>query len=115
MHVTVSHGSDFCGVDIVPVHQMRALGEELRGLKALAMGERLPLTRLLDTAGETGQSITPDQARQLAGWLRRAAGSRRMRRAHGALASQLSIAAATAAAAGEPWTWTVATAEPVTR
>ncbi|MEK8174997.1 hypothetical protein NKH77_55835 [Streptomyces sp. M19] len=103
-HITVSHGSNFDGVDTIPVRQLRDLGDHLRGV--LPCAEYPPLTRLLDDAGETGHAIDADQAALLAILLRRAAAHRRLRKPFRELAALLGIAAATAAASAEPWTWT---------
>ncbi|MFD8822081.1 hypothetical protein ACFV1C_06955 [Streptomyces sp. NPDC059605] len=106
-HVTVSHGSDFFGVDTIPVRDLRQLGEHVRGV--LSPVDYPPLTQLLDTAGDSEQALDTDQAALLADLLHRAAAHRRLRKPYRGIASLLGIAAATAAATAEPWTWTPTT------
>ncbi|MFJ5820131.1 hypothetical protein ACIQGT_40530 [Streptomyces sp. NPDC093108] len=106
-HVTVSHGSDFFGVDTIPVRDLRHLGEHVRGV--LPATDYPPLTRLLDDAGDSVQTLDTDQATLLAALLHRAADHRRLRKPYRGLASLLGIAAANAADDGEPWTWTPTT------
>ncbi|MGW2181237.1 DUF7739 domain-containing protein [Streptomyces sp. NPDC001732] len=106
-HVIVSHGSDFFGVDTIPVRDLRHLGEHVRGV--LPATDYPPLTRLLDTAGDSEQILDTDQAARLAALLHRAAAHRRLRKPYSGLASLLGIAAANAAAASAPWTWTPTT------
>ncbi|MEU4507577.1 hypothetical protein [Streptomyces sp. NPDC024089] len=103
-HVTVSHGSDFFGVDTIPVRDLRHLGEHVRGV--LSPVDYPPLTRLLDTAGDSEQTLDADQATLLAALCSRAAAHRRLRKPYRGLAALLGVAAANAAADGEPWTWT---------
>lgn len=103
-HVTVSHGSDFLGVDILPVRQLREFGQHIRGV--LPAADYPPLTALLDEAGNSEHTIGSDQAALLAVLLRRAAAHRRLKKAYREIAAQLGIAAANAAADPEPWTWT---------
>ncbi|MGW1037863.1 DUF7739 domain-containing protein [Streptomyces antibioticus] len=106
-HVTVSHGSDFLGVDVIPVGQLREFGQHVRGV--LPAADYPPLTALLDAAGESEHAIGGDQAALLAVLLRRAASHRRLKKAYREVASRLGIAAANAAADPEPWTWTPTT------
>ncbi|WP_171053406.1 DUF7739 domain-containing protein [Streptomyces marianii] len=106
-HVVVSHGSDFFGQDQFPVRQLRELGQYVRGV--LPAADHPPLTELLDDAGDTEHAIDSDRAALLAILLRRAAASRRLKKAYAETAARLGIAAATAAAAPEPWTWTTTT------
>ncbi|WP_329564541.1 hypothetical protein OG711_39025 (plasmid) [Streptomyces uncialis] len=102
-HITVSHGGDFFGVDRFPTRQLRELGQYVRCV--LPAADQPPLTRLLDTAGDTGHSIDSDQAALLAALLRRTAASRHIKKPYAEAAARLQAAAATAAAAPEPWTW----------
>ncbi|MDN3262903.1 hypothetical protein QWJ26_24465 [Streptomyces sp. CSDS2] len=106
-HVTVSHGSDFFGVDTLPVRQLRDFGQHVRSV--LPENDHPPLTRLLDDAGETEHTLDSDQAALLAVLLRRAAAHRRLKKPYRELAARLGIAAATAAADTQPWTWTTTT------
>ncbi|MFE7620178.1 hypothetical protein [Streptomyces sp. NPDC057496] len=106
-HVTLSHGSDFYGIDIVPAHQLRELGQHVRGV--LPATDYPPLTRLLDTAGDSEHTLDTDQTTLLSALLHRAASHRRLRKPYRGIASLLGIAAANAAAAAEPWTWTPTT------
>jgi hypothetical protein len=106
-HVTFSHGSDFFGVDTVPVPQLRELGQYARAL--LPAADHQPLTSLLDDAGQREHAIDSDQAALLAILLRRIAGHRRLKKQVGELATRLGIAAANAAADPQPWTWTTTT------
>lgn len=103
--ITVSHGSDFFGVDTVPVKAVRELAEYVRGI--LPAADREPLARLLETAGETEQRIDSDQAALLAVLLRRTAASKRLKKKYAEIAARLGIAAANSAADAEPWTWTL--------
>lgn len=103
-HVTVSHGSDFFGVDTIPVPQLRELGQYVRGV--LPTDDHPPLTRLLDDAGEREHRINADQAALLAVLLRRVAAHRRLKKPFREIAARLGIAAANAAADPAPWTWT---------
>lgn len=106
-HLTVSHGSDFFGADTIPVRQLREFGQHVRGV--LPATDCPPLTRLLDTAGDSEHTLYPDQAALLAALLRRAAANRRLRKPYSEIAARLGIAAANAAADSEPWTWTPTT------
>lgn len=106
-HVTVSHGSDFLGVDVLPIRQLREFGQHVRGV--LPADDHPPLTRLLDNAGESEHVIDTDQAALLAVLLRRTAAHRRLKKPYREIAARLGIAAANAAAAPEPWTWTPTT------
>ncbi|MBZ3918130.1 DUF7739 domain-containing protein [Streptomyces acidiscabies] len=106
-HVTVSHGSDFLGVDILPVHQLREFGKHVRGV--LPAADYPPLTTLLDAAGQGEHAIDSDQAALLAILLRRAAAHRRLKKPFPEIATRLGIAAANAAADPAPWTWTPTT------
>ncbi|MGW1252280.1 DUF7739 domain-containing protein [Streptomyces sp. NPDC002535] len=108
-HITVSHGSDFLGVDILPVRQLREFGQHVRGV--LPAADYPPLTALLDDAGNSEHTISADQAALLAVLLRRAAAHRRLKKPYREVASRLGIAAANAAADPEPWTWTLTTEE----
>ncbi|MEU3350013.1 hypothetical protein ABZ723_34600 [Streptomyces sp. NPDC006700] len=103
-HITVSHGSDFLGVDVLPVRQLREFGQHVRGV--LPAADHPPLTALLDTAGDSEHTLDPDQVSLLAGLLRRAAAHRRLKKPYREIASRLSIAAANAHADRGPWTWT---------
>lgn len=107
--ITVSHGSDFYGVDTVPAKLVRELGEYVRGI--IPYADQAPLTQLLDNAGETEQRIDSDQAALLAVLLRRTAASKGLQKKHAQIAARLGIAAANSAADGEPWTWTPADEE----
>ncbi|MCS0605990.1 hypothetical protein NX794_33000 [Streptomyces sp. LP11] len=106
-HITVSHGSDFLGVDILPVGQLREFGQHVRSV--LPTDDHPPLTALLDAAGESEHALDSGQAALLAVLLRRAAAHRRLRKPYREIASRLGIAAANAAADPEPWTWTPTT------
>ncbi|MGW3200098.1 DUF7739 domain-containing protein [Streptomyces sp. NPDC001118] len=103
--VTVSHGSDFFGCDTVPAKVMRELGEYVRGI--IPAADQAPLTRLLETAGETEQRIDSGQAALLAVLLRRTAASKRLQMKYAEVAARLGVAAANSAADAEPWTWTI--------
>ncbi|MFE7429789.1 hypothetical protein [Streptomyces sp. NPDC057545] len=103
-HVTTSHGSDFFGVDVVPVRQLREFGQHVRGV--LPAADCPPLTTLLDTAGDSEHVLDSDQAALLAVLLRRVAAHRRLKKPYREIAARLGIAAANAAADPEPWTWT---------
>ncbi|MFE3603443.1 hypothetical protein ACFXP3_10310 [Streptomyces sp. NPDC059096] len=107
MHVTVSHGSDFFGVDTIPVKALRDLGVHVRGV--LPHADHPPLTAILDTAGQDEHTLDPGHAALLAVLLRRAADHRRLGKPHRQTALQLGIAAAAAAADSQPWTWTLTT------
>lgn len=104
--ITVSHGSDFFGVDTVPVQAVRELGAYVRGI--LPAADREPLARLLEAAGETEQRIDSDQAALFAVLLRRAAAAKGLKKKYAEIAARLGIAAANSAADAEPWTWTAA-------
>ncbi|NGO40673.1 DUF7739 domain-containing protein [Streptomyces ureilyticus] len=106
-HITVSHGSDFFGVDTIAVPQLRELGQYARGI--LSADDHPPLTALLDDAGQREHTIDNDQAALLAILLRRVAAHRRLKKPVRELATCLGIAAANAAADPEPWTWTTST------
>ncbi|MFJ2589730.1 hypothetical protein [Streptomyces sp. NPDC087538] len=104
-HVTVSHGSDFFGVDTFPVRHLRELGQHVRSI--LPAADHPPLTQLLDDAGEDKHVLGPEESAQLAALLRRAAAHRRLKKPYGELAARLSIAAANAATDSATWTWTL--------
>ncbi|MFI9255790.1 hypothetical protein [Streptomyces sp. NPDC053069] len=108
-HITVSHGGDFEGVDIVPVRQLRDLGQYARTV--LPAVDHPPLTALLGGAGERQHSFDAGQAALLAVLLRRVAAHRRLKKPFREPAARLGIAAANAAADSEPWTWTTSTAD----
>ncbi|MFB7584598.1 MULTISPECIES: hypothetical protein [Streptomyces] len=105
--VTVSHGSDFFGVDVFDAAALRELGQYLPGL--LPAAEHPPLTDLLMAAGTGLQHVDAVQADAFAALLHRASTTRGLKRQHSALAARLGIAAATAARTGQPWTWTTET------
>lgn len=109
-HITVSHGSDFFGVDTIPVSQLRELGQYARNY--LPADDYPPLTALLDDAGQRDHTLDANQAALLAILLRRIADHRRLKKAVRDLATCLGIAAANAAVDPAPWTWTI-TAEGV--
>ncbi|MEU8828813.1 hypothetical protein [Streptomyces sp. NPDC048636] len=102
-HITTSHGSDFYGLDTYTVTVLHDLGQHLRGV--LPSADHPPLTRILDAAGQGQLIVEPDQAALLAILLRRAATHRSLKTAHSKVAMRLGIAAASAARAGEIWTW----------
>ncbi|MGW3091591.1 DUF7739 domain-containing protein [Streptomyces sp. NPDC001108] len=102
--VTVSHGSDFFGVDVFDAAALRDLATYLPGL--LPAADHPPLTEILSTAGTDQQHIDAAQAAAFAALLRRASTTRGLKKHHSALAARLGIAAATAARTGQPWTWT---------
>ncbi|WP_455355974.1 DUF7739 domain-containing protein [Streptomyces sp. SYSU K217416] len=106
-HIVVSHGSDFFGVDTIPVGQLRELAQYARNY--LPADDHPPLTALLDDAGQREHSLNADHAALLAILLRRIADHRRLKKAVRDLATRLGIAAANAAADPEPWTWTIST------
>ncbi|MFI8365238.1 hypothetical protein ACIGD1_34440 [Streptomyces sp. NPDC085612] len=106
-NVTVSHGSDFFGVDVFDAAALRELGQYLPGL--LPAADHPPLTDLLASAGTGPQHVDAAQVDTLAALLRRASTTRGLKKQHSALAARLGIAAATAARTGQPWTWTTET------
>ncbi|MFI8888261.1 hypothetical protein [Streptomyces sp. NPDC053813] len=108
-HVTVSHGSDFFGVDKLPVCQLRDFGQHVRSV--LPEADHPPLTRILDDAGEHEHTLDSAQVSLLAGLLRRVAAHRRLKKPYRDVAARLSIAAANAATDSAPWTWTLTTEE----
>ncbi|PJE97145.1 hypothetical protein CUT44_14285 [Streptomyces carminius] len=106
-HVTVSHGSDFFGVDTIAVQQLRELGQYARSV--LSADDHPLLTTLLDDAGQCEHTLDADQAALLAILLRRIAARRRLKKPVRDLATRLGIAAANAAADSAPWVWTIGT------
>ncbi|MEU5164308.1 hypothetical protein AB0G74_32470 [Streptomyces sp. NPDC020875] len=108
-HMTISHGSDFDGVDIVAIHRLRELSDHLHGV--LPAADLPPLSAVLGTTGHE-QSIDTGHAAHFADLLRSAAEHRALRKPHRDTAALLSVAAATAAARDEPWTWTPTTERP---
>ncbi|MEU1312582.1 hypothetical protein ABZ419_27335 [Streptomyces cinnamoneus] len=106
-HVIVSHGSDFFGVDTIPVPHLRELGQYAR--RILPADDHPLLTDLLDDAGQREHTLNADQAALLALLLRRVAHHRRLKKQVRELAARLGIAAANAATDLEPWTWTTST------
>ncbi|MET9957102.1 hypothetical protein ABZ135_36880 [Streptomyces sp. NPDC006339] len=106
-HVTISHGSDFFGVDTIAVTALRALSQHVRAV--LPSDDHPPLTAILDDAGERPHILDTAQAALLAVLLHRAAAHRKLPRQCRDVATLLGIAAATAATDTTPWTWTPTT------
>ncbi|MFK0113960.1 hypothetical protein [Streptomyces sp. NPDC091217] len=103
-HITVSHGANFEGVDQFTVRQLRELGQHVRGV--LPYADHPPLTKLLETVGDSELEFGADQAALLAVLLRRAAAHRGLAKKHASVALMLGLSAARAVDDGEPWTWT---------
>ncbi|MGW9440641.1 DUF7739 domain-containing protein [Streptomyces sp. NPDC055607] len=106
-HVTVSHGSDFFGVDTIPARELRDLAQHVRGI--LPADDHPPLTNLLDDAGQREHTLDTAETALLTALLRRVATHRRLKGPVRDLVVRLGIAAANATTDPHPWTWTTGT------
>jgi hypothetical protein len=107
MHLVVSHGADFFGVDRHPLKALTSLAGYAEG--TLPHADRGPLVQLLSAPAE--QTIPAAEAATLATLLLRVARHKFTRPAASTLARALGDAAARAAAAGELWQWTIEPAQ----
>ncbi|MGW4041108.1 DUF7739 domain-containing protein [Streptomyces sp. NPDC004778] len=104
-HVTISHGSDFFGVDRFSLTELTEIAKCIE--ECFTTLERGQLPYLLKNAGTGSQTFPVDEAAELAALLRRAARHPRAKFKFAARARLLADAADRAAADGDPWTWSL--------
>ncbi|MFJ2186307.1 hypothetical protein ACIOJG_37490 [Streptomyces anulatus] len=106
--LVVSHGADFFGEDRHPLAAVQALGPYVEN--AVSYVDRPTVAPLVRTMEDLSDRTFPAaDAAQLSEQLLKVARNRRIKPAVAGLARALADAAARAAAADEPWTWTTAT------
>lgn len=104
-HVTISHGSDFFGVDRYSLTELTAIAKCVE--ECLTIAERGQLAHLLKDAGTGSRTFSADEAAGLAALLRRTARHPWTKDKFAARARLLADAATRAAETREPWTWTL--------